>query len=1457
VRRVTKQSTRARTKSREAVLKPDPETADSNPQAEPEHIDQKQIQVGESAMTTIDINQIRSLAPRVTATYVAAFSAPSANAILTKYGIAASPLRVCHFFAQILEETGDFRALVESLNYSVAQMMKVWPKRFPTSESAAPYAGDEEKLANYVYGNRKDLGNDMPGDGYLFRGRGLLQITGRDAYTRFGKLLGIDLVGNPGLATDPAHCLEIAAAEYSSTSIVRNGKRLTCNDLADLDDITTITRLVNGGLTNLDQRKAELARCKQVWPPSASAAHARGQPAPPQPGYGAVHTYTKRAGPARPFDAAHNPYFKRRKAILGARVGEQPKPWNLRDLCQAYRWPTAAPGTGIIAIVELGGGYDDADIDAFRTKLGIPSPKIENVSVDAGAANNPGQSRGQLDDPDVEVTMDIEVAAAAYSLATGKQAQIRMYWVENQPGRIAAAVRAAAQDGCDVCSISWGADEADWRAWGGGTDQYFADMEAAAQAAGRAGMTVFAASGDNDSSDGGPFPANVDLPSSAPSVIGCGGTTKLSSNEVVWNEKPHMSDGNGTGGGYSKETVPPPDWQVGIPPNSKGATGRMVPDVAANADPGSGYQLYIHGADCVYGGTSAVAPLYAGLFAALGNKLGFISPNLWKDGRDCFVDITQGDNGDYQAAVGPDPCSGLGVPIGTALAKFVSQLAPGAADVSQGNDITSTTGGSHAIAVDGVGTGVLDDRLAAPYNSANALAFGQLINQAYSLYAESTRTGNLTPTPGDDFPKNYRLTAWVLMDDFFFSKTGPTLYGFIAQNLIDPTRSVLALRGTQGWIEWFDNATSVFHVPFKTFTDCGTISYGFGRIYETLQIVEASAQAGVAMARAAPRSLTHVGGFAAQVAAHVRGVGARDAAVGAPPAPKVLDIAGHSLGGALATLFTLENAKTTKLETSILYTFASPRVGDATFAAAVDGLGITSWRVVNLQDAVPKLPPELLGYQHIGVEKDYDSTGQVQANDVCFHSLQTYLHLIDPAQPLECACMIDGAAADAAFALAARDAASAPAKKTLAGRSIYVFKLDEVLSATGSTDAMVEKAVKAKISSIWVKIAESATPSANVLHGLGNQFHDLVAKCAAKGIDVFGWHVPYCTDASRTDSEVKLLTRLVDDFQLAGVVIDNEDGAAFFKGNATTAAQYAVGLRRAMQAAGKLVVMSSLDIVSYHPGAYATVIGESIDVNAPQVYYGGSVVARRLNWAIAENKVIHAPFYPVGVCVVETNGEKEGAFSDPVACAASAREFIALASSSNKAAPASFPGYGFWNWDQSKEEFWQVLYDTAVFEAPSAASPAMALAAHEAGPSDPAGEAATENCLIYEQSTGQMFVREDGKFDLIGRGYSGSLSGGGRNDASKQCVKDIGPLPRGRYTIGTPTTGPSPYSLPLTPDPTNNMCGRSAFLIHGDSISHPGNASDGCIILSRPEREAIVNTRLRTLVVTDVLSSSS
>jgi kumamolisin len=337
--------------------------------------------------------------------------------------------------------------------------------------------------------------------------------------------------------------------------------------------------------------------------------------------------------------------------------------WRVADLCAAYNIPKGTcPGGGMIGILELGGGWTQADLDTFSAKNGLPKIVVSDVSV-LGGTNSPGG------EADAEVLLDIEVAAAVYYYATNTMPTIKMFWAPNKFESFEAVVKAAADAGCDVLSISWGADEKRWQDNAPGAAQ---SLEAAVAQAAQAGLAVFAASGDNASGDQDPG-ANVDMPSACPHIIGCGGTTKFpGSEEKVWGDG--NPDGEGTGGGFSN-IFPMPQWQsangapAGPPLNPGG--NRMVPDVAANADPQTGYLVVISGQEQAIGGTSAVAPFYSGLFAAFGRKLGFVGQSLWQN-PSAFTDIVTGSNGGFHAAPGPDPCTGLGVPIGTALASVFS-----------------------------------------------------------------------------------------------------------------------------------------------------------------------------------------------------------------------------------------------------------------------------------------------------------------------------------------------------------------------------------------------------------------------------------------------------------------------------------------------------------------------------------------------------------------------------------------------------------------------------------------------------------------------------------------------------------------------------------------------------------------------------------------------------------------
>lgn len=319
--------------------------------------------------------------------------------------------------------------------------------------------------------------------------------------------------------------------------------------------------------------------------------------------------------------------------------------WDLPAICAAYELPQGtARGGAIIDIGELGGAFDMADIEAFCAANKLPAPTIETIGT---PQPDPGGA-------DVEVALDIQVAAAVYSYATGQPAHIRVRFLPNAAGSIAQGISDAAAAGSDVMSWSWGEDE---RRTGR------ADCEAINNAAVQAtatgfGMATVAASGDNGSSDGDPG-ANVDCPASCPFILGVGGTRKPhSGSEVVW----HDGRGEGTGGGYSA-VFPAQNWQIGAHPGP----GRMVPDVAAVAAPETGYRIVVGGQWLVVGGTSGAAPFWAGLIAAAGPKPGWVNPTLWSNPASCAL-ITKGNNGQFRAGPYPNPCAGLGVPIGRLVA---------------------------------------------------------------------------------------------------------------------------------------------------------------------------------------------------------------------------------------------------------------------------------------------------------------------------------------------------------------------------------------------------------------------------------------------------------------------------------------------------------------------------------------------------------------------------------------------------------------------------------------------------------------------------------------------------------------------------------------------------------------------------------------------------------------------
>jgi putative chitinase len=209
---------------------------------------------------SVTLEQIAQLAPNARSSYRDAFDAGQAT--LDQFGISVNPLRVAHFMAQVLHESGGLTIQFENLNYSAERLPKVWPKRFLPTGTLDPalFAHNPERLANEVYGNR--MGNVAPGDGFLYRGRGLLQLTGKDSYAEATSILRNSIPDTPDFTSDPdaviaaRWCLGVAAAEWDSKG---------CNALADKDSIYSITKAINGGLIGLAERTEWCKRTKFIW----------------------------------------------------------------------------------------------------------------------------------------------------------------------------------------------------------------------------------------------------------------------------------------------------------------------------------------------------------------------------------------------------------------------------------------------------------------------------------------------------------------------------------------------------------------------------------------------------------------------------------------------------------------------------------------------------------------------------------------------------------------------------------------------------------------------------------------------------------------------------------------------------------------------------------------------------------------------------------------------------------------------------------------------------------------------------------------------------------------------------------------------------------------------------------------------------------------------------------------
>ena len=346
---------------------------------------------------------------------------------------------------------------------------------------------------------------------------------------------------------------------------------------------------------------------------------------------------------------------------------QTPESFTPTQLSTLYQFPQGGGQGQCVAIIELGGGYETADLEAYFSGLSLTPPQVTSVTVDQ-ASNKPG---GDPNGADGEVMLDIEVAGAL-----APEARIVVYFAPNTDAGFLDAITTAIHDSQNkpsVISISWGGPESSW------TQQAMDSFDQAFQSAAALGITVCVAAGDGGSDDGvGDGGVHVDFPASSPHVLACGGTSLKAqgsgiASEAVWNDG---ASGGATGGGVSAYFALP-SWQSGLQVtdsqsgSTTALTKRGVPDICGDADPQTGYAVRVDGVDAVIGGTSAVAPLWAGLIARInankGSPVGFINAALYRNPR-ALNDISQGNNGAFAAASGWDACTGLGSPNGTSLA---------------------------------------------------------------------------------------------------------------------------------------------------------------------------------------------------------------------------------------------------------------------------------------------------------------------------------------------------------------------------------------------------------------------------------------------------------------------------------------------------------------------------------------------------------------------------------------------------------------------------------------------------------------------------------------------------------------------------------------------------------------------------------------------------------------------
>ena len=298
--------------------------------------------------------------------------------------------------------------------------------------------------------------------------------------------------------------------------------------------------------------------------------------------------------------------------------------------------------------------------------------------------------------------------------------------------------------------------------------------------------------------------------------------------------------------------------------------------------------------------------------------------------------------------------------------------------------------------------------MSTPLDPGQAAQYGQFVAAAYDMYA--VNNDDLRPAP-KNIPPGWELSAWINMSDFLFQIKAPKFYGIVVHETDNPDNRIIAIRGTEGILEWIDDAASIVMVPFRQVPSAGRVAFGFDNIYSTMKVVPVPHIApGKAAAAPEPELTGSFGDQIEQLALRretERGV-VRQLAPGRTRRDRPTVVTGHSLGSALATLFVIENSVKHKFDISLISTLASPKVGNLEFKHVFDALPLTSWRIVNIRDVVPKLPPTIpfiLDYEHVAVAYSFDSWLFAKKNLGCYHSVDTYLHWLNNSLPLAPECV--------------------------------------------------------------------------------------------------------------------------------------------------------------------------------------------------------------------------------------------------------------------------------------------------------------------------------------------------------------------------------------------------------------------------------------------------------------------